>query len=217
MENQEELREKQFLWTARAFAIFCVVTVCCNIVLFFAMINIVPLQRVTPYFLTTNDRQNQNISVVSENARSLLTNDRLTEALVRQYIVTRTTVVADEAEMHRRWGVNSQIHRYSSPLVFEAFIRNRAVEDTFNRIRTSGLSRDVVITSVSAQQLGTGMWQAEISVREMRSDLRAPIESRYRIGMQVEFMPNFQVRHSDRLMNPLGFQVVQYINQPIEH
>lgn len=44
--------EKKYLWTARAFAIITAVSVCCNIVLIIAIMQVIPLFRVEPFLLT---------------------------------------------------------------------------------------------------------------------------------------------------------------------
>ena len=51
--------EKRYLWTARAFAIIMAISLCCNVVLVLAIMQVMPLYRVEPFLLTFQDKQEQ--------------------------------------------------------------------------------------------------------------------------------------------------------------
>ena len=48
--------EKRYLWTARAFAVITALSLCCNIVLFLAIFQVMPLYRVEPFLLSFQNR-----------------------------------------------------------------------------------------------------------------------------------------------------------------
>ena len=51
--------EKRYLWTARAFAIITAVSLCCNVVLLLAIVQVIPLFRVEPYLLSFQNKEEQ--------------------------------------------------------------------------------------------------------------------------------------------------------------
>ena len=50
------IAEKRYLWTARAFAVITAFSLCCNIVLILAILQVIPLYRVEPFLLTFQNR-----------------------------------------------------------------------------------------------------------------------------------------------------------------
>ena len=51
------LRERRYLWTARAFAIVSGVALCVNLVLLVAIMHLMPLKRVEPFLLTFQNKE----------------------------------------------------------------------------------------------------------------------------------------------------------------
>ena len=56
--------EKRYLWTARAFAIITVVSLCCNVVLLLAIAQVIPLFRVEPYLLSFQNKEEQIYNII---------------------------------------------------------------------------------------------------------------------------------------------------------
>ena len=55
----ENATEKRYLWTARAFAIVFGVSLCCNFILTYVIMSLVPLYRVEPFLLSFADKKEQ--------------------------------------------------------------------------------------------------------------------------------------------------------------
>jgi type IV secretory pathway component VirB8 len=202
--DNEELREKQFLWTARAFAIFCAVSLFCNIVVFATIMNIMPLEKVTPYFVDFNDRSDQIVHIFPASPGELRTNDKLTESLVRKYIMLRTTVVADAKEMELRWGIDGPIKWMSDEGLYMEFSRAMAQESIWNE----GRSREVEI--ISLLRTDSDVWSAQIETSDMSIDTVEPTVIKWVITMRVGYKNMTRVKYAQRLKNPLGFTVLSY-------
>ena len=105
--------EKKYLWTARAFAIITAVSVCCNIVLIIAIMQVMPLFRVEPFLLTFQNKQEQVYNIVPIRG-NMEDHKTVTEVFVRQYILMRSSFTRDIQEMEARWMPNGPIQEMSS-------------------------------------------------------------------------------------------------------
>ena len=203
-DSSEELREKQFLWTARAFAVFAAVSLCSNVVVLVAIFNVLPLEKITPYYVDFNDRADQVVTISSPGARNLARNDTLTESLVRKYVMLRSVVVADAKEMENRWGLDGPIRWMSDPGIYGVFSRAAATDAIWNE----GRSREVKIASVL--RVSNDVWQVQLETQDMRLDVIEPTVSRWTVTMRVAYKSTARVKYAERLKNPLGFTVMAY-------
>lgn len=201
----ENIAEKRYLWTARAFAIITAVSVCCNVVLLMTITRIVPLHRVEPFLLTFKNKQEQVYHVQKVNA-SLEDERAITEVLVRQYVLLRSTFDTDVAEMEARWLPGGALQEMSSPAVYADFLEktaNRAIE----RIRTANLRRDVRIITVNEHS--RGKWQVEYETRDIYPSSTAPDINYWTATLEIAYRSK-TVKYSERLKNPIGFTVTLY-------
>lgn len=197
--------EKKYLWTARAFAIITAVSVCCNIVLIIAIMQVIPLFRVEPFLLTFQNKQEQvyNIRPIRGNMEDHKT---VTEVFVRQYILMRSSFTRDIQEMEARWMPNGPIQEMSSVPVYEEFIQ-RTAKRALEIIRTKALAREVRILSVN--EIGRGLWQVEYETRDMFPDSKSPTVNYWTATLRVLYRQK-TVKYSERLNNPVGFTVDRY-------
>ena len=201
------LRERRYLWTARAFAIVSAVALCVNLVLMIAMFNLMPLKRVEPFLLTFQSKEDQVVRI-RPLSRDLGAEDILTEAMIRQYVLLRNTMISDVDEMAFRWGNDGPLRWMSSPNVYKQF--SKTVKDWLARIKLEGLTREVRIESVVRQQ---DIWIVYILTRDMLPEADQPVTQRWRVKLKVRYfaMPSKnEVKYADRLKNPLGFVVLAY-------
>lgn len=211
--SEENLRERRYLWTARAFAIVCAISFCTNIILVMALFSLVPLTRVQPFYLTFENKDSQIVRITSMLPSPDVLNN-LAESLVRQYIVMRHAVVSDVDEMMHRWGDNGPIKWMSSTGVFSEF--NRQTAESFSRIRADRLTRDVNI--LSAYKLKTDpvegdIWEAEVEMLEMLPERAEPVKSIWTVRTQIAFERKPE-KWAYRLKNPIGFTVKRYSITP---
>ena len=201
------LRERRYLWTARAFAIVSAVALCVNLVLLIAMFNLMPLKRVEPFLLTFQSKEDQVVRI-RPLSRDLGAEDILTEAMIRQYVLLRNTMIADVDEMASRWGNDGPLRWMSSPAVYKQFAKT--VKDWLSRIKLEGLTREVRIESVVRQQ---DIWIVYILTRDMLPEADQPVTQRWRVKLKVRYFgmaSKNEVKYADRLKNPLGFVVLAY-------
>ena len=109
--------EKRYLWTARAFAVVTAISICCNLILLMTISNILPLYRVEPYLLTLSSKENQVYRIVPYS-RNMDSQKSITETFVREYILLRTTLLADVEEMESRWQNGGDLQEMSSSSFF---------------------------------------------------------------------------------------------------
>ncbi len=200
------LRERRYLWTARAFAIVSAVALCVNFVLLIAIGNMMPLKRVEPYLLTFQNKEEQVVKI-QPLSKNLAAEDVISEAMIRQYVLLRNTMVSDVDEMAFRWGQEGPIRWMSSNAVYNQFAKT--IKDWLSRIKLEGLTREVRIESVVRNQ---NIWFVYIITRDMLPEAEEPAISRWRIKLAIRFFAKNQneVKYIDRLKNPLGFAVEGY-------
>ena len=209
--NREEisvdlLRERRYLWTARAFAIVSAVALCLNLVLLLAIAHLMPLKRVEPFLLTFQNKDEQVVRI-RPLSKDLAAEDIISEAMIRQYVLLRNTMIADVDEMAFRWGADGPLRWMSSSQVYNQF--SKTVKDWLSRIKLEGLTREVRIESVVRNQ---NIWLVYIVTRDMLPEAEEPAISRWRIRLSIKYFGQEQkeVKYINRLKNPLGFAVDRY-------
>lgn len=197
--------EKKYLWTARAFAIITAVSICCNIVLLIAIMQVVPLFRVEPFLLSFQNKQEQvyNIIPVRGNMEDRKT---ITEVFVRQYVLMRSSFNRDIPEMEARWGVDGPLREMSSSAVYQEFVDNTA-KPALKIIRDRSMVREVKLLSVN--ELGRGFWQVEYETRDMYPDSKSPEVNYWTASLRITYRSK-RIKYGERLKNPVGFTVERY-------
>ena len=210
--SEENLRERRYLWTARAAAVVAVGSFCTNIILLIALFNLSPLVRTNPFFLTFQNKNAQVVTIEKPDiGESIL--PTITENMIRQYLVARNDIPADTTELAARWSAEGPVRWMSSDAVFAAF--RSEVQSVLQRIEANHLTRQVKIASVLKQQTdyrGVELWVASITLTEMSDDSPQPRETHWTVVLQIAYQPR-DVIWADRLKNPLGFKVRDYTMQ----
>ncbi len=200
------LQERRYLWTARVFAVFCAVSICANIVLFMAVFNMVPLVRVEPFLFSFVEKSEQVIQVEPLSV-DMAQNDIVSESMVRYYILVRNTLINNVSAMEARWGSDGPVKWMSSDANYRDF-SNKSLE-ILQKIRNEGLVRTVTIYSVV--RLSKDIWQAEIETKDTLPSSPQPVSTKWTVSMRIGYRDNVRVKYSQRLKNPLGFVVQQYM------
>ena len=198
------IAEKRYLWTARAFAIITAISLCCNIILILAIIQVMPLFRVEPFLLTFQNKSEQVYNIVP--LKNLEDEKSITEIFVRQYVLLRSSFSKNIPEMEARWMPGGAIQEMSSPAVYEEFQKKTALK-ALNIIRSKSLTRSVKI--ISANELTRGLWQVEYETRDMYPDSSKPEVNYWTASMRIMYRGK-SVKYGERLKNPIGFTVVRY-------
>ncbi len=218
----ENATEKRYLWTARAFAIVFAVSLCCNIILTYAITATMPLYRVEPYLFIFSNKEEQIYKITP--AKKIKEYKYLTEMFVREYVILRNTFLTDTDEMDLRWGKNGKIFEMSIPepecegyrrrnkekkikcATYSNFRKEHA-DKAMELIRKYNLERKVSIISVN--DTGGGWWNVDFKTTDMMPSYGAPRIGLWNAHLYVGYRGK-TARFNDRLKNPLGFTVLQY-------
>lgn len=197
--------EKRYLWTARAFAIITAISLCCNIVLILAIMQVLPLYRVEPFLLTFQNKEEQVYNIQPIKGR-MEDQKAITEVFVRQYVLLRSSFDRDVQEMEARWMPGGPVQEMSSSAVYTEFLEKTA-KKALDLIRARSLQRNVRILTVN--ELGHGLWQVEYETQDMYPDSPAPEVNYWTASLRIAYNRK-SVKYGERLKNPVGFTVVRY-------
>ena len=197
--------EKRYLWTARAFAIITAISLCCNIVLILAIMQVLPLYRVEPFLLTFQNKEEQVYNIQPIKGR-MEDQKAITEVFVRQYVLLRSSFDRDVQEMEARWMPGGPVQEMSSSAVYTEFFEKTA-KKALDLIRALSLQRNVRILTVN--ELGRGLWQVEYETQDMYPDSPAPEVNYWTASLRIAYNRK-SVKYGERLKNPVGFTVVRY-------
>lgn len=197
--------EKRYLWTARAFAIITAISLCCNIVLILAIMQVLPLYRVEPFLLTFQNKEEQVYNIQPIKGR-MEDQKAITEVFVRQYVLLRSSFDHDVQEMEARWMPGGPVQEMSSSAVYTEFLEKTA-KKALDLIRARSLQRNVRILTVN--ELGRGLWQVEYETQDMYPDSPAPEVNYWTASLRIAYNRK-SVKYGERLKNPVGFTVVRY-------
>ena len=196
--------EKRYLWTARAFAIITAISLCCNIVLILAIMQVLPLYRVEPFLLTFQNKEEQVYNIQPIKGR-MEDQKAITEVFVRQYVLLRSSFDRDVQEMDARWMPGGPVQEMSSSAVYTEFLEKTA-KKALDLIRARSLQRNVRILTVN--ELGRGLWQVEYETQDMYPDSPAPEVNYWTASLRIAYNRK-SVKYGERLKNPVGFTVVR--------
>lgn len=215
---KEILQEERYLWMARAFSLVALLAFIANILMLIALSGLMPLLRVQPFYLQTQDKDRQVISIVRPSPDEL-DSDVLQEALVREYLLARFGISADVSEVERRWGIDGVVFSMSESSVYKDFHEKEAIA-MLNQARLDGLTRDVRIGWVNRKERyanGASVWVAEIELIDMSQKISDLYTSKWTVTMEVMFQPTRRrMEWSQRLKNPLGFIVTHFGRKPAQ-
>lgn len=197
--------KKRYLWTARAFAIITAISLCCNIVLILAIMQVLPLYRVEPFLLTFQNKEEQVYNIQPIKGR-MEDQKAITEVFVRQYVLLRSSFDRDVQEMEARWMPGGPVQEMSSSAVYTEFLEKTA-KKALDLIRARSLQRNVRILTVN--ELGRGLWQVEYETQDMYPDSPAPEVNYWTASLRIAYNRK-SVKYGERLKNPVGFTVVRY-------
>lgn len=202
----ETLAERRYLWTARAFAIACAVSFCCNLVLIISIFQLLPLIRYEPYLLTFYAKDNQVVEIIPM-PEDMQNRQIITESLVRQYLAMRTTVAGTPEDMRKRWlEPGGPLQEMSDENVYRYFVQNTA-HPVIEQMKKLGLNIEIKISNVT--EADRNIWRIEYEAQTMTPKQEAPEVSKWVAIMKIAYKPK-RVMYKERLKNPLGFTVVAY-------
>ena len=206
--SEENLRERRYLWTARAFAMVFVASLITNILMLMALFSLVPLTRVQPYELIFANKEAQTVTVQPLPVTPSVL-EGISESLVRQYVTLRKTITADPDEMAYRWGADGPVNLFSTGNTFRVFADQAG--KILDVAVKSQITRDVEINSVIkyvSQDRGE-YWIVDYNLITMSPQDATKKIVPYVATVYITYEP-FNGTWGNRLKNPIGFKVMQF-------
>ena len=211
-EAHQILQEDRYLWMARAFVVMVVLAAICDIILLVALANVTPVLRVQPFFLETQNKDQQIISINRPDIK-VLDSVALKESLVRQYLMSRYGVGSDLNELTTRWGIDGPVFWMSEQTIFDEFLDKEA-KKILPVARSDNFTREVNINTVKLVNPGNAggydVWQAILEFKDMDRVSTKPTVQTYQADLGTMFRAREGMTWKNRLKNPLGFTVMDF-------
>lgn len=174
------------------------------------IMNLLPLYRVVPFFVTFSDKAEQVVSIQPPSGRHSSI-EILTEANVRDYVRLRNTISQDDAINLARWG--GKVEMMSSQPIYEAFLAD--IKPVYELAKAGKFTRSVTIDSII--RAPEGYYRVDFTAydRTIGAGLTDTAEatSSWTVELRAVNRPA-NVVYANRFQNPLGFEVISYTATP---
>ncbi len=147
--------------------------------------------------------------------------NQLMETFVRQYVLLRNTIIADEKEMQTRWFPGGMMNFLSSDYVFGQFSAYR--DSVWSKIIDAEMVREVEIISIG--KLGgekSPVWKVDFKTYDLSTTMRNQntraliLSTRYWTASVTAYFLRGREFVGLRLINPIGFTVTRYSQTEVE-
>ena len=214
----EGFKLKYYIWLSRLFTLFAVISLLVFASSSLALFKLAPMVNVEP-FLIINQDTSEEIVRYEPIAYDMASKDQLMETFVKQYIITRNTVIDDVTEMQSRWFPGGMLNFLSSAAVFDQFDRNRVL--TLERMQEMHLVREVEIISIGKQGgAKSPIWKVDFKTYDLTEEPNSPgrsnLRERYWTASVIAYFFKERQFVGRRLINPLGFTVTRYSQNEVE-
>lgn len=178
-----------------------------NVVLSVSVLQLLPLYRVVPFFVTFSDKADQIVRIEPPTGK-IDSLDLMTQKEVESYITKRYTISNDPQETIDRW--QAHVMRRSSQSVSQDF--ETETKPVYAQLTDRRMTRSVEVLAVSKADQ-RGLWRVEFMVTDRRlgTGLTDGGEEKrtFIAQMRIANLPQ-NVAYNDRFLNPLGFTVIEY-------
>lgn len=200
------IRERRYLWMSRILGFVASLSIILNISLTWAMIGILPLKQTIPFVLTLTEGGEMfgEVKPFLENMGGL---SAITENNVRKYIKLRNEIVRSDAIMEQRWLENGSIDLMSSDSEYNRF--RSYIIPIFQDLRKNDVTQEVKITAVNAIR-ENAFYNVEFETIGRGPNDKVVDRARWVAILEVTYTTIENVPYESRLVNPTGFQVVNY-------
>lgn len=182
------------------------ITLTLNVIQAIAILQLLPLYRVVPYFVTFSDKAEQVVRVEPPTG-NLSSLEILTESNIREYVTLRNTISNDPQRTIDIWG--GKIKIMSTSDVYNDFLNE--TKPIYDSLMERKFTRSVKITAVL--RTGQSSYQVEFEVTDRRSGepLTSAKEEKiaFIANLRVANIPQ-NISYQNRFLNPLGFTVGAY-------
>ena len=211
---------KYYMWLSRLFILFAAVSLLIFMSSSLALFKLAPQVSVEPFLIIKQDTSD-GIVRYEPISYKMASKNQLMETFVRQYVLLRNTIIADEKEMQTRWFPGGMMNFLSSDYVFGQFSTYR--DSIWSKIIDAEMVREVEIISIG--KLGgekSPVWKVDfktydLSTTRRNQNTRALILStRYWTASVTAYFLRGREFVGLRLINPIGFTVTRYSQTEVE-
>ena len=210
-----------YLWLSRLFIATTIFSMLFMVASALALFRLAPMVSVEP-FLIINQDTSEGIVRDEPITADMSSRDKLMETFIRQYVITRNTVINDPAEMRSRWMGGGMVNFLSSPEVYEEF--GQDVRRRWENMFKQALVREVEIISVGSQGgARSPVWKVDFKTYDLYDEAnrtQAQKESTLRVRYWTASVTAAFIRErmfmGRRLINPLGFTVLRYSQTEVD-
>lgn len=209
-----------YIWLSRFFILIATASLLLFTSASLVVFKLAPQVSVEPFLII---KQDSSSSMVRSEPITfdMASKNQLMETFIKQYIILRNTIIADEKEMQTRWFPGGMVNFLSGPQVFDDFDKYR--EKVWYNILDARLAREVEIISVGkAGGEKSPVWKVDFKTHDISEGKRDPqtrailLTTRYWTASITAYFVKERKFMGVRLLNPLGFTVVRYSQTEVE-
>jgi len=211
---------KYCMWLSRLFILFAVVSLMIFMSSSLALFKLAPQVSVEPFLIIRQDTSD-GIVRYEPISYKMASKNQLMETFVRQYVLLRNTIIADEKEMQTRWFPGGMMNFLSSDYVFGQFSAYR--DSVWSKIIDAEMVREVEIISIG--KLGgekSPVWKVDFKTYDLSTTMRNQntraliLSTRYWTASVTAYFLRGREFVGLRLINPIGFTVTRYSQTEVE-
>lgn len=204
----------------RLFILFAVVSLMIFMSSSLALFKLAPQVSVEPFLIIRQDTSD-GIVRYEPISYKMASKNQLMETFVRQYVLLRNTIIADEKEMQTRWFPGGMMNFLSSDYVFGQFSAYR--DSVWSKIIDAEMVREVEIISIG--KLGgekSPVWKVDFKTYDLSTTMRNQntraliLSTRYWTASVTAYFLRGREFVGLRLINPIGFTVTRYSQTEVE-
>ncbi len=209
-----------YMWLSRLFIFFAVISLAVFMSSSLALFKLAPQVSVEPFLIIRQDTSD-GIVRYEPISYTMASKNQLMETFVRQYVMLRNTIIADEKEMQTRWFPGGMVNFLSSDYVFGQFSAYR--ESVWEKIIDAEFVREVEIISIG--KLGgekSPVWKVDFKTYDLSTTMRNQttraliLSTRYWTASVTAYFLRTREFVGLRLINPIGFTVTRYSQTEVE-
>lgn len=206
-------KEVYFRWLSRLVILCAIISLafflCSSLVVF----RLASGFMVEPLLIVKDQSSSQDMVRYEPITTKMSSENQMLEMFIKQYVSLRNTVINDEQEMQTRWGYGGIVEYLSSPEVYRDFVGQNA--GSVDKMFDNDYSSEVRIDSYSKVSENSPVWVVYFTVYNLSRSPKGRGNAlllkiiKYKASLTPEFWPE-RVAYYARVLNPLGFTVVQY-------
>lgn len=219
-EETAGLKLKYYIWLSRLCILFAIFSLLIFMSSSLALFKLAPQVNVEPFLIIDQDSSDKIVRY-EPIGYDMASKEQLMEVFVRQYVITRNTIIDDEVEMQTRWFRGGMLSFFSSYDVFDQF--EISSQRTWESMRKSKFIREVEIISIG--KLGgrkSAVWKVDFKTYDLFEASRdstsgaLSLKVRYWTASVTAYFIKERIFMGRRLLNPLGFTVTRYSQTEVE-